>query len=269
MEEKKEQRFRGMKKKPYAGLQNGVRDKEKGKVRKKKSRNGTITKAKGLSPYQLRTQEEFLKIREGETTKEWAHRTRFRRIRTEEEIAATAIGKKKIGIFKKKSKQYENSRVRIKVFDKEFNFLKFYIFVINWASIKYNLPQQDLEIGFHFHQNLPFTKAQFCNKCTLFTKNGRTIFNRLRKNGQIQGFYSSQLNRKGEKVKTNMFNLSHSFVMVLNEIYKKITYTTSFDFESNMATTMTPELEKLIIEMATENKDILEGKKEPYKFLIK
>lgn len=267
-EEQKKDRFRGMKKKPYANLQNGVNC-NKPKPRKKKVMNGSIAKAKGLSAYQLRTQEEFLKVRPGETQAQWEKRTRFRRERPEEEIAATTIGKKKIAVFKAKSKKIEDSRIRIQQHDKDFNFLKFYIFVINWASVKYGISQQDLEIGFHFHLNLPFTKAQFLNKCLLFTKRGHATFVRLHSAGHIIEFMTVQTSKDKEKKGTNMYCLSHSFVMVLNEIYKKITFTTSFDFKANTSRTMSPELEKLLHEMSQENNEILTGKKEPYKFLIK
>lgn len=266
-------KYAGMKVNPYKDAYKNVCDKVTGrkKTRKRKANHSSITSKRGLSAYQLRTQEEFMKIRENETHAQWSMRTRFRRIRTEEEIAMTKAGQKrlerleKLHIYKKKSRKI---KPQIKTLAKDFDFLKYYVFIINWASIKYNIAQADLEIGFHFYENIHFSQDQFQNKCALISYTSRFAFHRFKKEGYIYEFKTKQGSDDGQKKATGRYRLTTKFINVLTAIYEKIAYVVPFDFTPTYTQSMPPELEKMILEMAQENQDILTGKKEPDKIIL-
>lgn len=261
----KNSRFSGMKTHPYV---NTAKNAIKENTRKKKQANSSISKKKGLSAYQLRTQEEFMKVREGETREQWVMRTRFRRIRTEEEIALTNAGRKRL---EKKDLRRKNSKkkkvLQLKTLNKDFDFLKYYVFIINWAVAKFNISQLDLEIGFHFYENVHFTKDQFLNKCKLCVKANDNTFKRFIDNGYM---YENQTSIEDgiNKRKTGLFRLTGRFVGVLTAVYEKIAFQSEFNFKPTYTRTIPLELEKVIIQMAEENKAIVTGKKEPQNMLI-
>jgi hypothetical protein len=265
----KNSRFAGMKGgSPYANSpKNAIRDKVNGKKRKQKAKTGSVSSSRGLSPYQLRTQEEFLKVRPGETKEKWLLRTRFRRIRTEDELALTVNGRKLIEKLEVRRNRRHKRKIQLHIIEKDFNFMKYYVFVINWAVIKYNISQMDLEIGFHFYENIHFTKDQFINKCLLIGNPKANVFNRFIKEGFI---YQTQsiINDDNVKKPTGLFRLSVRFINVLTSIYDKIAYQSKFDFRSTLNRKVPPELEKVIMEMAAENTAIITGKKEPDRFVI-
>ncbi|HEY6143755.1 MAG TPA: hypothetical protein VIV55_10125 [Flavobacterium sp.] len=265
--ENKGSKFSGMKKNPYSNSpKNAIRNKEVGKKRKKKSSNGSVSSKKGLSPYQVRTQAEFMKVREGETTKQWLWRTRFRRLRTEEELAITQNGRKILEKIRMKRNKTTKKKLQVYAQSKNFNFLKYYVFIINWAATKHDIAQTDLEIGFHFYDNIPFTKEQFCNKCLLFS-NSNKHFTRFKNMGYIRPIFTI-VNNEGEKKPTGLYKLSVHFVNILTMVYEKLAYQSNFNFRPSHTKTIPPQLEELIIKMAEENNEIITGKKQPDKILI-
>lgn len=268
MAKTKNERFSGMKGgSPYANSpKNAIRDKDAGKKPKKKRGNGSITSKKGLSKYQLRTQEEFLKVRPGETKEQWLFRTRFRRIRSEEELALTFEGRKQLEKIALQKSRSQKKRIQLRVQAKDFNFLKYYIFIINWAVIKYNIPQSDLELGLHLYDNEHFTKDEFMNKCLLFHNTSANIFNRFKKEGYIYETKST-MGDGTEKKPTNLYKLTTRFVNILTAIYKRVAYQAHYNFLPAENKPASPELNKMIMEMAMENLDIMNGKKEPDLFL--
>ncbi len=260
---KKPKKYPGLKKQPYAHLRNHLQSKETGKKKRKKRVGiGSITKKKGLSPYQLRTQEEFLKVRPGESKEAWLHRTRFRRVRTEEELATTKAGKRKLYLLQTKKKNSYKNKIVIRNIEKDFNFLKYYVFIINWASIHYNIPQTDLELAFHFYENVPFSKDEFVNKCLLVNNLKGNTFNRFKNEGYIIEFRTKQ-GGMDDAVCNNLYKLSRKFINVLTAIYEKIAFQHHFDYKATFQKIIPKELEGMLIEMANENYEIVKGTKKP------
>jgi hypothetical protein len=267
-EYEKSQRFSGMRTNPYKDTpKNAIRNKIAGKKRKVKATNGDVSKRKGLSEYQLKNQEEFMKVRPGETQKEWSLRTRFRRIRTEEEIALTKRGKRAVDKLQMRMQKSKKPFVQLFVLEKDFNFLKYYIFINNWATVKFNIPQKDLEIGFHFYENIYFTREEFENKCRLFCITQKKTFFRFKREGYIVP-NMSRVNNDNIRKETGVYKLSKEFINILTKIYHKIAYQEPFDFKPNIYRTIPVELEETIIEMAKENEEIISGRKEPDKIII-
>lgn len=261
---KKPNRYPGLKVNPYKGMQNNLHDKETGKKkRKKKATPGSVDKKKGLSEYQAKTQDKFMLVREGESEKQWLHRTRFRRLRTEEELANTVRGKKRQYIIQQRVKRQLKNKIISKTAVKDFNFLKYYVFIINWATVKYDVKQKDLEIGLHFYENIQFTRDEFVNKCRLCAcRNPEAVFYRFKNLEYIYEMRSIQGNN-GVARPLHVFKLGRKFTNVLTAIYDRIGFQEATEFKPAFLNTVPPELDKLIYEMAEENLDIMTGKKPP------
>jgi hypothetical protein len=146
--------------------------------------------------------------------------------------------------------------------EKDFNFLKYYIFIINWAAVKFNIRQTDLELGFHFYENVHFTKEEFINKCRLFTHSNERYFKRFLDSHYI---YELKTIRGGytQPQSLGIYRLSARFINVLTAIYDKLTFEEPHDFKPSLERKIPPELEAVLIEMAQENTDIINGKKQP------
>jgi hypothetical protein len=264
----KNTKFSGMKQSPYVNSpKNAIRDKSKSKKRKKKVGNGSVTSKKGLSAYQLRTQEQFMKVRPGETKEQWLFRTRFRRVRSEDEVALTQNGRKRIEKMELTRNRQFKKRVQFRIAEKNFNFLKYYVFIINWASIKFDIPQTDLEIGFHFYENIHFTKSEFANKSLLIGNTTTAAFNRFKKEGYLEEHFST-MGIGTDKKSTGYYRLTSRFIKVLTKIYDKIAYQSHFDFRPTIERKIPPEVEAMIMEMSAENQDIISGQREPDSFII-
>jgi hypothetical protein len=267
-EYRKSTRYTGMKKNPHEiSPKNAIRDKVAGRKKKPKASPGSVSKRKGLSEYQLKTQEEFMKVRLGETREQWLIRTRYRRIRTEEELSLTKAGKRKVDKLTLERQDPKNKRIQLWVLNKDFNFLKYYVFIINWAVIKFDITQRDLEIGFHFYENIHFTHEEFTNKTRLFLKpTAGDLFFKFKKKGYLisnKSTVNSEVRRE-----TGLYKLSPAFINILTKVYEKIAYAESFDFKPTLYKTIPTELEAVIIQMAQENQDIVLGKKEPDTIII-
>lgn len=178
------------------------------------------TAVNGLSPRQLASQEEFLKVREGETQTEWERRTRYRRVLPQEEIDRTVKGRL---IKKKNEKAKTNFKVYQKQWDKErtvynereHDYLKFYAPIMNWASIKFDIRKEDLEIGFFFYNHPIFTREQFNNMCGMFSRKPNIVFGRFLRNGYIAS------RKMGKEKKADLhYRLSVEMVAKMRHIYE-------------------------------------------------
>lgn len=268
MTRSKNPRFSGMKQDPYANVTKNLKsDTGKGRKIKKRASAGSVTKKKGLSSYQRRTNEEFLKVRDGETKEQWQKRTRWRRVLSEEELAATVEGKRKADRLLAKRNAPKKRYVEIYHTDKNFNFLKYYVFVINWATIKFDICQMDLEIGFHFYDIPYFSHEQFNSKCQMFSNPTVDTFFRFKRQGLIYECTSIIDNGKVKRP-VGVFKLSPSFVNVLTKIYEKLSYQDPFDFVVMPKKPITYEMEVIMNEMAQENQDIISRKKEPHRIIF-
>jgi hypothetical protein len=76
----------------------------------------------------------------------------------------------------------------------------------------------------------------------------------------------SVANIEQKKKPTGFYRFSIKFTNMLSLIYDKIAFQKHFDFKPILGKTIPPEVEKMIMEMATENDDIIKGLKEPENF---
>ena len=215
-------------------------DKRKSNSRKLGSKNkiqGQIAKAprktasvkKDNSDYSALTNEEFLKVREGETQKQWEQRTRKRRpisltnhhSKRDKEIEFLPNGTLRFHRRKLEGlTRHTKTSILVKYHEKPHDFMKNYSLVMRWASIKYAMMKDDIEIGFYFYDHEPFTKETFNRYCVqLGTVRG--VFARFYKSGYINpieidmGPY-----RKSETVK--VYTLSFEFISKIRKIYEVI-----------------------------------------------
>ncbi len=241
-----------------------------------------------LSAYQRRTHTQFMKVRVGETREQWLHRTRFRRLLTPEECQ-TSISRKKIiypAAIKprndKLSRRRNNSQkaldkyIMYQVTQKDYGFLRNYIFVANWACVRYNISLTDLEIGMLFYNNVfPFSKEQFDRRLCM-TPKPQGNFTRFKRLGYLREVIDTKRYfEKTVKKKTGLYLLSPTINRAIKAMYDKLVLVGNFgligqhvDYKKvNLRTPQEKEVQEEIKKMYVEFMDIIEGNKEPEKYI--
>lgn len=141
---------------------------------------------------------------------------------------------------------------------KDFNFLKYYAFVIEWAAFKYNIKKEYIEFAFFFYEGTPFSKEEF-NKRVRYISGARNYFRIFYRNGYIRPLTAPE--NKGS-YETGYYILTKEFVIYISQIYKKITMQTKFKgWTSKIKNPMPPDMIKMIDEMNEEMEDISNGLK--------
>jgi len=238
------------------------------KVVKKRNPPGDLNKNIPLSKRQLQKMDEFLKVRENETWEKWNIRTKRYRVLSEEELMMTRSGKRIITLGRKKILKYKDEQIIVTIRDKEFHFMKYYLFFIKWAEQKYGIRQNDLELGFHLYENIPLTREQFVNKCLISGTNGETIFKRFIREGYIVKIgHVNPYNKQRQNFP--FYILSIGFSKRITSIYKKIVTYSDHDFRGKLGKTMSDEMQKMILEMNTEIQEIIKGTRSRDKINLK
>lgn len=144
-----------------------TKNKIQGKLAEKKDNFGSAKQKKNR--FQTESMEEFLKIREGETFEQWNKRTSPKRIHgvnKNNNLKIAKLGKVVIdrerltGMAKEKQ-----VRIRHKFIERPYDFLENYAFIMRWASIRYGISKDDIEIAFFFYGKGMFTKDEFTRVC--------------------------------------------------------------------------------------------------------
>lgn len=251
--------FSGMKQKPKQGRY---------KLPKKKygpfSYQGKIKP--GMSEYQKKTMNEFMKVREGETLEQWKRRTQERRLKSVDEIhEQSLLSKIRIVQRSRERNNLENRYkfIRVQPVEREFDFMRYYGIVINYYSIKYGIRKEDLEVGFYFYSNLPFTRERFNNSMVLITGTSSGKLNRFIKEGLIEELMHVQKKYDGstKRSKTSLFVLNKYFIVKLSNIYRTLGKMNTIQINQPIFDPLTPEIKQMIKDMNDEVNDILTGRK--------
>lgn len=251
--------FPGMKKKVYKG-------RPKGPTMKRKDLKPIDCKLKyGLSTWQLKTMDSFMKLRDGETQEQWDKRTKRRRVLRDDEISKLSptntlqlARKKKY----KRSVEERNKYIRVLAHERDFSFLKYYSIISRYYSIKYGIRKDDLEVAFYFYENTPFTKDRFNNICVMTTGFNTARFNRFLKNKYIREIIKTQKFVDGNKqVKTGLYLLENGLVIKLTEIYKVLAGFKELLLNKQQSVSMPIEIKDILMEMNAEIMDIQSGRK--------
>jgi hypothetical protein len=198
---------------------------------------GQITKAprktgsqkKDDSNYTALTNDEFLKVREGETQQEWEKRTKKRRP-LKLDNGRNKVSKE-INFLPNGSIQYERKKLTglraqtktiiVKnILERPHNFMKHYALVMRWASIRFGITKDCLEIGFYFYDREPFTIQEFNLYCIqLGTVRG--MFSKFYQNGYVYPI-SVDLGEYRESKDIRIYSLSVEFLSAIKRTYDVI-----------------------------------------------
>lgn len=264
MEEKnpngKKRNYSGMKKKPKLG-----RPKEPKKKYGPFSVNAKIKP--GMSTYQKRTMNEFMKVREGETLEQWKRRTEKRRVKEIDEIKELALMNPLRVLQRNRERNAiasKNKFIVVQPVEREFDFMRYYGIVINYYAIKYGISKENLEVGFYFYTNIPFTRDRFNNALILMTGSNTGKLAKFIKEGLLEEIIKTkkQFNAPDKYEKTYLYRLTKQFVFKLNCIYRTLGKMNGIRMDQNsILTPLPPEAKQMISDMNDEIQDILTGRK--------
>lgn len=261
MEEDKPKR----KPKKYPGLKRQLRRKP---IPKKKY--GPFSKAMkikpGMSDFQKRTMKKFLEVKNGETQEQWLRRTATRRVKDLDEIDALS-SRHPLKVMQRTRERNaiasKNKYIIVQPVEREFDFMRYYGIVINFYAIKYGMRKEDLEVGFYFYSNIPFTKDRFDNALVLMTGSNTGKLNRFLRDGLLEPL-TKRIFLMGGKVKyekTDMFKLTKDFVDRLTYIYRTLGKMNTIKLKQPTLSSLAPEIKQIISDMNDEIQDILTGRK--------
>lgn len=254
-----EKRFPGMKKQPVMG-----RPKEPKKKYGPFSLAGKIKP--GMSDYQKRTMVEFMKVREGETIAQWEKRTSRRRVKEVDEVKELSLTHPLRVLQRSRERNViasKNKFIVVQPVVREFDFMRYYGIVINYYSIKHGIRKEDLEVGFYFYSNIPFTKDRFENAMVLMTGNKNGKLNRFLKDGMLEEIIKVKktLNAPDKETRTYLYRLTKSYVNVLTNIYRMLGKMNTLRLTQPVFTPLTAEEKQIIMDMNDEVQDIQTGRK--------
>jgi hypothetical protein len=228
MANRKSKRFPGMKVNPDLRKKNGRRKGSKnttqGKL-KEKIDSPNSSKEDFRNESNLSTVE-FLKVRANESQEEWEKRTRKKRIFGVSKTNKIKTARNGALVIQKRrpSGRVLNLKVRVLTQFKErpHNFLKNYAFVMRWASVRFKILKDDIELGYNLYETTPFTKDEF-NYICIQLGSVRGVFNRFLNKGYITNI--SIISSEGNVKETEYFALSTQFNHVIKRVYGLISKT--------------------------------------------
>jgi hypothetical protein len=257
---KRKKNFRGMKNRKY-----------KRKVIRKKRVKKPNSAQKELNDYQAKTRKEFLKRKAHETEEEWEKRTRRRRlfgVNKTNDISIASDGKmvsygRKLNGVKRENKLV----IKTRFIEKPYDFLKHYAFVMRWASVRYHVLKEDIELGYYFYDGEPFTKEDFVLACIqLGTVRG--VFNRFYRSGYIMPI--SIISRAGVVKNTEYYSLTVEFQYLIKRVYGVLSKVTPMMLTNRWELgKQSEELMDLLIAMNTEIEEIIRGERNPEKIIFR
>jgi len=144
-----------------------TKNKIQGKIAEKKDNFGSAKEKRNR--FQTESMEEFLKIREGETFEQWNKRTSEKRLHGVNKKNNLSIAKNgKVVVDRERltgMAKEKQVRIRHKFIERPYDFLENYAFIMRWASIRYNISKDDIEIAFFFYGKGMFTRDEFTRVC--------------------------------------------------------------------------------------------------------
>ena len=257
---KRKKNFRGMKNRKY-----------KRKVIRKKRVKKTNSAQKELNDYQAKTRKEFLKRKAGESQEQWEKRTRRRRlfgVNKTNDISIASDGKmvsygRKLNGVKRENKLI----IKTRFIEKPFDFLKCYAFVMRWASVRYDVLKEDIELGYYFYDGEPFTKEDFVLACIqLGTVRG--VFNRFYRSGYIMPI--SIISRAGVIKNTEYYSLTMEFQYLIKRVYGVLSKVTPMMLTNRSELgKQSDELKEMLIKMNEDIEETIRGEKNKEKIIFR
>lgn len=246
-----------------------TKNKVQGEIVKAPKKAGS--EKKDLSDYTAITNDEVLKVKDGESLEQWEKRTKRRRplnlknqkTQRHKQIEFLENGKIIFQRIKLKGMKRDlKTSIFSKYIEQPFDYMKYYGLVMRWASIKYGITKDAFEIGFYFFDREPFSAEEFNIHCTqLGTVRG--MFSKFYKNGYI---YPIEIivGNNGETKSTNTFCLTKEFMIRIRGVYKVLSKiappaTRDLKYQDEEFKEVYLELKK----MYEESEEIMKGIKKP------
>lgn len=220
----------------------------------------------GLSDYEKRTMNEFMKVREGETLEEWRKRTRYRRVKELDEINELHLNhplRVQARSRERNAIKSKNKFKTIQTVEREFDFMRYYGIVINYYSIKYGIRVEDLQLGFYFYSNIPFSKDRFENAAVLHLGNSRKKLYNFIENGYVEELFHTQkrYNLPDSQERMHLYQLTKKFVFCLTCIYRTLGKMNGIRMDQPILSHLSTEVKQIITDMNDEIMDIHTGRK--------
>lgn len=220
----------------------------------------------GQSEWKKRSNAEFLKVREGETLEQWRKRTIHRRVRDVDEILELKLTNPlRINLRNRERNRIDqrNKFIRVQCVEREFDFLRYYGIVVNYFSIKFGIRVEDIQIGFYFYSNIPFTKERFDNAAVLHYGTSLWKHNRAIKEGLIVELIQTikHYNKENTYKKTSLYQLTPGFLLQLNDIYRTIGKMNTIQLKQPIFSGLSPEIMQIMKDMNDDILDIQTGRK--------
>lgn len=219
----------------------------------------------GMSDYQKRTMNEFMKVREGETQEQWLKRTDRRRIKTNaERLELTDTHPLKLAVKKseRRLKEKKEREIYYRLRERDFDFMKYYGIVITYFSFKYSIRVEDYSVGFYFYSNIPFTRNRFENALKLISGGHTGKLKRFIDDGLVEEIINS---KNPKKEHTNLYRLTNVFVRKLCQVYDVLGQMNTIQLKQPILADMHPELKQMIQDMNDFIMDVKSGKQQPIK----
>lgn len=257
---KRRGKFWGMKSKKY-----------KMPFKRRKTVKKTNSAQKDLNDYQALTRKEFLRRKAGETQEEWETRTKRRRlfgVSKTNDIRIARDGKiESYGRKLKGPKREHKLVIRARFVEKPFDFLKCYAFVMRWASVRYDVLKEDIELGYYFYDGEPFTKEDFVLACIqLGTVRG--VFNRFYRNGYIMPY--SIITRAGVIKNTEYYALTTEFQYLIKRVYAALSKVAPMMMTNRSELKVqSEELTAMLIKMNEDIEETIRGEKNKEKIVFR
>ncbi len=220
----------------------------------------------GLSERQKKTMNEFMKVREGETIEEWKKRTSHRRVKELDEIKELSINhplRLHVRSRERHAIETKNKYKTIQTVEREFDFMRYYGIVINYYSIKYGIRVEDLQLGFYFYSNIPFSKDRFDNAAVLHLGTNRSKLKYFIENGYVEELFHTKkrFNLSDVQERMYLYQLTKKFVHKLTLIYRTLAKMNAIKMDQPILSHLSSGVKQILTDMQDEVMDIHTGRK--------
>lgn len=255
----KSRHFPGMKKQPKIG-----------KPKQPKKKYGPFSKfgkiKPGMSEFQKKSMAQFMKVRDGETEEQWKKRTARRRVKEIDEVKELYLMhplRVKLRSRERNAIAVKNKYIIVQPIEREFDFMRYYGIVSNYYSIKHGIRKEDLEVGFYFYTNIPFTRDRFENTMMLVAGTKANRLNRWIKDGLLEelAWNKKQYNGPTKTEKTHLYRLTRNFIDKLTSMYRTLGKMNTISTKQPLFAMLSKEEKQVIQDMNDEIQDILTGRK--------
>lgn len=223
---------------------------EKDAFEKLRSRDSIVKK---LTPKQIERRKQRRKPRKGETKEVWERRIRKYNLMSDAQIQRFLRGKrihiyfhkletkkeeKRLAIGRKKQIKINRDNTNISIYEKEFNFLKYYGLLSQLICIRYGIRKDDFEIMLYLYDGVLFNRERFfaVSEFTNVGCNPLTTFRRFVSEKYITNIKESKAvaREKNARRSSEVFKLNQILKRKIEDFYQMLAQKNSVCFRSGI-----------------------------------